>query len=334
MFPTVRALHKSTVVLSCMLAALGVVLPSEACAQDAAENRITLRAVSWEYPHGEETHTVHGIAAEGVSFDVVGGEGRRTLRALLIPAGWNSNASHNVESLRFSIKSYPAVVSDTVFQAIDLDFGAAMVELEPEDAKRVTLLAREIRNAALAVLKDPRAKAALPVPETQESFVQEVGRFIAARQGMMEYATTDQQILEQAEPDELYAALSYFWPMIITRSVIAGAEGTEVLLLALPSEEGAENEFACVSKYLGGSNFRMLSPSNTMPDMEVNDHVVTEITRDGNEYTHDPGDPSNTDTPLIDWAEAALCAGWLEVFGEDRCEYAQASSSGDGNNSP
>ncbi|MEQ8944569.1 MAG: hypothetical protein RIC94_08430 [Phycisphaerales bacterium] len=280
------------------------------------EWRTSLKAVSWQVGEGQEVATIHGIAAEGFSLDVMGVEGPRAVRALLMPVGWTAEPNHEDAMLEFSIGRRQN--SSGAHQVIDIEFGAALVELQPASEARIKELAPQMRQAALDVVSRKDVALSLPVPKLAKSFEAAVYEFVATK-GDGEPLDA-QAVITGATPQELYDALFSFWPMIITRSITAGAQGTDALVLALPDDD--EHSFVCFSKFLGGSNFKMSSAnvSTPIPTLNAGQHLRIEIVQEPNQPIEiNPGNPQNTDPSLLAWAHDVLCEGWKQVFEEQDC---------------
>lgn len=296
------------------LAAAAVLLAAPAAlAQVATQLRLTVRAVQWEVQDDNQTHTIHGLAIEGLTGDMNGNEQPRELRALLMPGGWHDQPNHADAKLQFTFQQLQSGADS--WQVIDMEFGAALVELVPSQA-RVAAMAPRMRRAAQEVLQKRLEEVDIPVPMMREAFKQAVLDFVQEKQpGGPE--RTSLEIIEQAQESELYQTLAGFWPMFITRSITAGAEGTNALLVALPSENAQPNQFVCFARYLSGMNFRMSSTNATMPHLNEGQHLRIDITQTiGNPPQITPGPPGNGQPHhIVTWSHAALCEGWSQVFG-------------------
>ncbi len=327
-----RKSRSSPGMLVYILALSLVFVSAEGCpAAQANETRTRLRAVSWQFNDGQQVHTIHGIAAEGISLDETNAEGPRAVRVLLMPVGWTAQPNHADARLEFTIgRQTPA---SGTHQVIDIEYGAALVELEPASQTRKTAVVSEMRRAALAAVNRDGPDPKLPVPQLAESFQDAVERFVKNKQDA-DTALSAQDVIRRAEDQEIYAAFLSFWPMIITRSITAGAEGTDALVLALPDENGTQDEFTCFSKFLGGSNFRLTSANGTFPALNAGDHLRISITQTpGDPIQIDPGLPINTDPPILSWAHQVLCQGWTQVFGQGQCPSSDEDSQSEAENS-
>lgn len=297
-----------------LAAAWALLVAPAALAQQDPEYRLTVRAVQWEVQHQQQTHIIHGLAIEGSTGDINGNQANRDLRALLMPTSWHAEPNHADAQLQFTLDQLHS--GSETYQAIDLEFGAALVELDPS-AARIASVAPLMRQAALASLKDDQDRVQIPLPAMRKDFDHAVREFVNRKRAIGFREQTDQEIIQQAQDRELSQTLSSFWPMFITRSITAGAEGTDALLLALPSENAQPDAFVCFARYLSGTNFRMLASNTTMPPMSQGQHIRVDITQTtGNPPQISPGTPSDQPPPqIVAWAHDTLCQGWQQVFG-------------------
>lgn len=300
------------------LAALSTLMfASEALAQQPTDTRLAVRAVHWEVEHQGQQHTIHGLAVEGFAVDMTGKQGERIIRALMMPIGWNGEPNHTDAQLQFAIEDLDNGSSS--YQVLDIELGAVMVELEPSQ-DRIAAIAPLIRDAALASLKRAEDTADIPVPTMRKEFGETVRAFVDQKRGMGLRERSDQEILQQAQDSEIYATFGSFWPMFITRSITAGAEGTDALLIALPAQNQPANQFVCFARYLSGTNYRMFSPNANIQSMNAGQHVRIDVTENaGQAPTLDVDPPTTQPVPIVDWAHAVLCAGWSEVFEVTNC---------------
>lgn len=198
--------------------------------------------------------TIHGLIAEGQVFPNHPNEtDPKPIRILLMPAGWPGQDP----TLVFQVTEDATDVG--VHQLINLKQGAALVELELADETRLLVAEAVERVAETATGKpieiiharpdgdvepakapggkqdaEPEAIAkgapaiTLALPTDLNAFIKAV-EALAGPEGDRTIRMTEQQAV----------ALYYrYWPMIVTHSVVAAAEGTTVLMVSLPAQQG------------------------------------------------------------------------------------------------
>lgn len=334
MLITMPSIRRACVVPCCVLAMLAT--PTGARASDDA--RLVFKAVSWEVEFEQQTYTIHGLAAEGRSMDIQGLGGEKPLRVLLMPAGWNPTPNDANAQLVFSIKHEGHGAE--AYDIIDLEFGAALVDLgtlddlagpdDPRLAERADQMRQAVRDflfepgvqAEVDGMADPRPDPEaqrLPIPADCEAFAATIESLMARQDEAWTIDGADRNLLDRQlrrmSHQEVIAYFGSFWPMIITRSVTAGAQGTNFVLMALPTDGADPGHFVCLSKFISGVDHNLRWKKERV-GMDEGDHVRVDIRTNvagGLVITNEA--PTNVGMQPLDWAEATLTAGWQQVFG-------------------
>lgn len=269
----------------------------------SASYGLTIWPVTWEYPVGSGD-MIHGIAAEGTSLHgTMSSEDPRPIKVLLMPMGWIKDGEPENPKLEFDTVVAQGALGQHV--AIDLRHGAALIELGDVDAAVEQLLLKALAADSAALLPGvTQAKF-----DAMKEFVSRQAKFTPDPEWTFNLTELDPE--QQEEAQEAIRTMAFgFWPMIYSRTVVAGSESTELLAVSLPRQGNTFTALVHVIDSLANKTF--WSYSNTGNYVGISK---------GNSYRADGDDNSAIKTNLkqqdhdaVSYSRAALQEGWKTVF--------------------
>lgn len=195
-------------------------------AQANTSHRMTIEPQQWMT--GEPASPAKGVSIETMSTHGQPNQKDRPIRMLLMEFP-NDDAQAKLEY---------RIVNDAVRNVstlgVDLIHGAALIELGQADSSMVDLLSDFI-------VAGRQHRARQPHEAGLASLNLIGGEELVESQWMVLDRLIEDKVQEQERErvEELARQMVFnFWRLIVTYSVVAGAQGTNLLLLALPNEDG------------------------------------------------------------------------------------------------
>jgi len=251
-------------------------LPSAASQSGQAENEkarfgMSLTPVTWTVRLSDgQAREVQGIAARGVSLRPDSEGEIRPLRALLMPALRDGGR----EAVSDGSLEYGLFLSETPggqHIGIELEVGAALLDLAPP-----------------ADRQSPAVRRAL-----------EQGRLDGQVDGP-----------DGSDPRRVRMGFFPFWPMILTHSAVAGAEGTRLVVIRVPQSRQATN--STVYKLVEGAKAMVDWQGNEGNRVVLSPDRPLRLNAEGRQWRH--ATATREEAELAEETLAVLQAGWAVAF--------------------
>lgn len=321
-----------------------------------------LVAMAWGVPAGGQVIHTHPIALEMHATDeeptrhILGFTGSslkspqhvpRPVRGVLFPL---PSDEPGTQLLRFSVVNRGSLTGPT-YQAIDLERGAAFVDLgEIDDEEQAQAV--ELTFANLLKHGPVRKSVEFAIAEDRGQYSEDGYRFeaLVRREGLRRPVQDagngqGQDPQPEAGPDAATGFTFRFWPLIFSHSVMAGAEGTQVLFVALPVDNNDEVGYGKIYIVLACGNSTNVdypieneNPEDVWHEANVNHHPGTvqyllvkaapwNNAQTGPRHTtsvsgpHElPVNPTDEELRLVRTALEQGRADWQAVYGDSDCE--------------